>query len=186
MARHTGVWSSHVTQVSELHGFVPTKLCLYNKRIANDSHCPRCHVANEDVSHALRHCAFARNVWLAFHYGCPNNDESLYHEGVIQGVRDVVTFVHGYCSELDVLVPKQVGLMESSSGNISLIWEAKGLSRAFLECRFAFLERFGNQFAHAVAQEGILRLEDSLWVEEALLLATTLVVVVDRRLFDPP
>ncbi|MBA0585906.1 hypothetical protein Gorai_016667 [Gossypium raimondii] len=101
--------------------------------------------------------------------------ESLYHEGVIQGVRDVVTFVHGYCSELDVL-----------ASNVALIWEAKGLSRAFLECRFAFLERFGNQFAHAVAQEGILRLEDRLWVEEALLLATTLVVVVDRRLFDPP
>ncbi|MBA0682184.1 hypothetical protein Goari_023921, partial [Gossypium aridum] len=44
----------------------------------------------------------------------------------------------------------------------ALIWEAKGLSRAFLECRFAFLERSGNQFAHAVAQEGILRLEDRL------------------------
>ncbi|MBA0711246.1 hypothetical protein Golax_010446 [Gossypium laxum] len=67
----------------------------------------------------------------------------------------------------------------------ALIWEAKGFSRAFLECRFAFLERSGNQFAHAVAQKGILRLEDRLWVEEALLLATTL-VVVDRRLFDPP
>ncbi|KAH1097608.1 hypothetical protein J1N35_014529 [Gossypium stocksii] len=118
-----------------INQFVPTKLCLSNKRIANDTHSPRCHVANEDVSHVLRHCAFARNVWLAFHYGCPSNDvrmsfkdwlswmfdrhpvrkrleiavilwalwnarNTLYHEGVIQGARDVVTFVHGYCSEL--------------------------------------------------------------------------------------
>ncbi|KAK5839643.1 hypothetical protein PVK06_008459 [Gossypium arboreum] len=67
----------------------------------------------------------------------------------------------------------------------ALIWEAKGLSRAFLECRFAFLERSSNRFAHAVAQEGILRLEDGFWVEEARLLATT-IVAVDRRLFGPP
>ncbi|MBA0828363.1 hypothetical protein Goarm_013040 [Gossypium armourianum] len=172
---------------------------------------------------------------MAFHYGYPSNNVRMSFKDWLSwmfdrhpGVRDVVTFAHVYCSELDVLVSNvaesvlrsyykgciqnDYGGMQSSYFSCLFGLSAKalvvlhklrivvdlgfrfvvlesdaraGLSRAFLECRFAFLERSGNQFAHAVAQKGILRLEDRLWVEEALLLATTL-VVVDRRLFDPP
>ncbi|MBA0587178.1 hypothetical protein Gorai_000312 [Gossypium raimondii] len=42
----------------------------------------------------------------------------------------------------------------------ALIWEAKGLSQLFLECRFAFLERSRNRTEYAVAEEGMSRLED--------------------------
>ncbi|MBA0557547.1 hypothetical protein Golob_014610 [Gossypium lobatum] len=42
----------------------------------------------------------------------------------------------------------------------SLIWEVKGLSQLFLECRFAFLERSRNRTAYAVAEEGMSRLKD--------------------------
>ncbi|KAH1097609.1 hypothetical protein J1N35_014530 [Gossypium stocksii] len=107
---------------------------------------------------------------------------------VLHGVRFVVDLGFRFVvleSDARAVVQKLQTESNDFSEISALIWEAKGLSRAFLECRFAFLERSGNWFAHAVVQECILRLEDGFWVEEALLLATTL-LAVDRRLFNPP
>lgn len=49
-----------------LKNFVPTRMCLYNKRVTSDIYCPRCLTVAEDVSHVLCFCEFARFVWTTF------------------------------------------------------------------------------------------------------------------------
>ncbi|MBA0829777.1 hypothetical protein Goarm_014359, partial [Gossypium armourianum] len=63
--------------------------------------------------------------------------------------------------------------------------EAKELSKLFVDCQFNFIARLGNQAAHAMAQDGMRRMEDCFWVEEALVLVTT-AVDEERRLLDQP
>lgn len=40
----------------------------------------------------------------------------------------------------------------------SLTWDLKALVRNFSECRFQFVAREGNFFAHVMAEEGLRRL----------------------------
>ncbi|KAG8503250.1 hypothetical protein CXB51_001230 [Gossypium anomalum] len=118
-----------------LKQFVPTKVCLYNKRIVNDVQCPRCYTITEEVSHVLRHCAFIRTIRVSILYDFPRNNKQLsftnrlswmfahypvcrrkkiavvlwglwysrnklLHEGIVQRVSEVVTFVRGFCFEI--------------------------------------------------------------------------------------
>lgn len=71
-----------------MHQFVHTKLCLYNRRVANDTLCPRCGAANEEVSNVLRYCVFSRNVWLALQYGCPSTDMGLGFKDLLSRMFD--------------------------------------------------------------------------------------------------
>ncbi|XP_012435476.1 uncharacterized protein LOC105762113 [Gossypium raimondii] len=54
-----------------VNAYVPTKSSLYDKRIASDPTCPRCHLDVENVNHVFRLCVFARDVWVALEYTTP-------------------------------------------------------------------------------------------------------------------
>ncbi|XVF66077.1 hypothetical protein PTKIN_Ptkin10aG0005200 [Pterospermum kingtungense] len=45
------------------HDILPTYLALTKRRILSDPICPRCSVAEETTTHAIRDCAKARNIW---------------------------------------------------------------------------------------------------------------------------
>ncbi|KAG8479649.1 hypothetical protein CXB51_029410 [Gossypium anomalum] len=66
-----------------------------------------------------------------------------------------------------------------------LTWDLKASTRNFSECRFQFVAREGNSVAHAMAEEGLRRLEDCFWVEDAPVKASDL-AASDRRSHRPP
>ncbi|MBA0566773.1 hypothetical protein Golob_011558, partial [Gossypium lobatum] len=71
---------------------VPTKSSLYDKCIASNPICPRCHIDVENVNHVFCFCVFLRDVWVALEYTTPMH----VHEGTNQGVRELVVFVRSY------------------------------------------------------------------------------------------
>lgn len=43
--------------------------------------CPRCYQVAKDVNHVLCFCVFAKDVWLALHYGSLGNNAQIdFHE----------------------------------------------------------------------------------------------------------
>ncbi|MBA0779447.1 hypothetical protein Gotri_003697 [Gossypium trilobum] len=43
----------------------------------------------------------------------------------------------------------------------------KGMGKNFFGCRFEYTVRQGNSIAHALVEEGMRRLDDYFWVEDA-------------------
>lgn len=52
-----------------LHGSLPTNLFRANSHISLDSSCNRCGAAQESISHAIRNCYKARQIWRVLHMG---------------------------------------------------------------------------------------------------------------------
>ncbi|MBA0721499.1 hypothetical protein Golax_009037, partial [Gossypium laxum] len=60
---------------------VPTKSSLYDKCIASNPICPRCHIDVENVNHVFRFCVFLRDVWVALEYTTPMHGTQMsFHE----------------------------------------------------------------------------------------------------------
>lgn len=51
--------------------FIPKKLSLFNKRIAQDPIFPRCLTNVEDINHVIHFCGFVKGVWDALQYVSP-------------------------------------------------------------------------------------------------------------------
>ncbi|KAL4318018.1 hypothetical protein GQ457_18G000980 [Hibiscus cannabinus] len=51
--------------------FLPTRYCLYNRRIALDPICPVCNLANETTEHVFRDCHIACLVWTRLGFVWP-------------------------------------------------------------------------------------------------------------------
>ncbi|KAK5824897.1 hypothetical protein PVK06_019684 [Gossypium arboreum] len=84
-----------------------------------------------------------------------------------------------------LLIQKLTTNSEDLSDINALIWEAKKFSKLFVVCQFNYIVRSGNKVAHAVAQDGLTRVEYCFWMGEALLLVVAF-IDEDRRLLDPP
>ena len=46
-----------------LHGLIPCRGILANRRIDNSSSCPACHEGCEDIKHVLFTCSRAKEIW---------------------------------------------------------------------------------------------------------------------------
>ncbi|KAH1084160.1 hypothetical protein J1N35_023921 [Gossypium stocksii] len=66
-----------------------------------------------------------------------------------------------------------------------LTWDLKASTRNFSECHFQFVVRERNSVTHATTEEGLRRLEDCFWVEDAPVKASDL-AASDRRSHRPP
>ncbi|KAK5787057.1 hypothetical protein PVK06_041708 [Gossypium arboreum] len=88
-------------------------------------------------------------------------------------------------SDSRVVINKINSKEDNYSETRPLTWDLKASTRNFSECRFQFVAREGNSDAHAMAEEGLRRLEDCFWVEDALVKASDL-AASDRRSHRPP
>ncbi|MBA0566642.1 hypothetical protein Golob_011440, partial [Gossypium lobatum] len=61
----------------------------------------------------------------------------------------------------------------------------KRLLKRFISCRFEFITRNGNQTAHAMASERMLRQGEAFLVEDASSLILNS-AAIDRQYMDPP
>ncbi|MBA0752233.1 hypothetical protein Gogos_001087 [Gossypium gossypioides] len=66
-----------------------------------------------------------------------------------------------------------------------LTWDLKASTRNFSECHFQFVARKGKSIVHAMTEEGLRRLEDYFWVEDAPMKAFDL-AASDHRSHWPP
>ncbi|MBA0800144.1 hypothetical protein Gohar_010596 [Gossypium harknessii] len=106
----------------------------------------------------------------------------LLHEGTNQRVENLVAFVRGYYTEIKALAES---IYRRLTLQLPTAFAGEALA-AVNRLRFALeIARLGNQAAHAMAQDGMIRMEDCFWVEEAPVLVTT-AVDEERRLLDQP
>ncbi|MBA0635610.1 hypothetical protein Godav_024576 [Gossypium davidsonii] len=149
-----------------VHGFVATRSCLYNRRVANNPSCPRCNVDYETVNHVLRFCAKAKDVWVMLGY--PLHVKAA--AGVV--IRDENGEILRACCKITYLV-------------LSVFAAEVVTQRSFMPAPSTSLANLVTKQHMQWRKRGLSRGEDGYWVEEAPTLVEAM-AAEDCCLHEPP
>ncbi|MBA0671522.1 hypothetical protein Goklo_024437 [Gossypium klotzschianum] len=186
-----------------VHGFVATRSCLYNRRVANNPSCPRCNVDYETVNHVLRFCAKAKDVWVMLGY--PLHVVSAQMD--FYDLRHSSSVVSATCGVVKINVDAGFRLNQKKAAAGVVIRDENGeILRACCKITYLVLSVFAAEvvtqrsfmpasstsLANLVTKQhmqwrkrGLSRGEDGYWVEEAPTLVEAM-AAEDCCLHEPP